>query len=119
MPKQIVPKSQITSDPAIALIKTFRVKNKRAGEFKLLQDNVNYQIVCEHLSALSRQASEEFGFAIWVNPNGKTGHNYPRDYKETPDEDNDYAEHLLRINQIEEARRTPEEDQDDEEGSDE
>jgi len=101
MPKEIVTKDQINLDPALALVKTFRLTNKRAGEHRRMGENIEYLMRCDQLKALSNQAEQEYGFSIWVNPNGRTGHTYTKDYKETQESDNDYASHLLRINRLE------------------
>ena len=89
MSKIIVNKEAIPADPKLALVKAFRIANKRAGEAKVIGDRQDYLRICERLQLLSDQA-EELGFHLWVNPNGKTGHTYDKDYKPTPDEDNDF-----------------------------
>lgn len=100
MSKTIVPSTQITEDPKLALIKAFRVANKRAGEYARAGDNINYTRKLQHLGALQNQAEAEFDFHIWVNPNGNTGHTHTHDYRETRDSDNDYGAHLLIINAV-------------------
>lgn len=98
MAKTILGKESIKQDSCLALIKVFRLKNKRAGELKRSGSNAEYLETCEHLAALSHQAEEEYGFSIWVNPNGRTGHTYPKDYRPSEDVDNDYGEYLLLLN---------------------
>jgi len=97
MAKQIVNKKLITSDVSLAIVKAFRLANKRAGEFKreYAADNSNeesfqnYEAKCNELRELAAKA-EENGFKIWVNFNGKTGHTYAKDYKPSSDADNDW-----------------------------
>jgi len=97
MAKQIVDKSLIKEDVGLAIIKAFRINNKRAGEFKREyytgngndETIANYEAKCHELRELATKA-EENGFKIWVNFNGKTGHTYSKDYKPTPDSDNDW-----------------------------
>jgi hypothetical protein len=100
MPKIIVGPGEIAIDPKLALIKKFRVLNKRVGEYKQ-EIEIAEIINPDEVSALLEERKEAIkqlnilyveakrnGFNIWVNPNGKTGHNYPNDYKETDDNDN-------------------------------
>lgn len=98
MPKQIMSRSDIKKDSCLSLIKVFRLKNKLAGELKRAGENSAYLETCEHLAALSAQAEQEFGFSIWVNPSGRTGHTYPKDYRPSDDADNDYGSYLLFLN---------------------
>jgi hypothetical protein len=85
MPKEIV---KIASDPNVALIKQFRELNKSIGEAFHNNEEERAQIIGCSLKELQEKAREN-GFEIWVNRNGKTGHTYSKDYKITPDEDND------------------------------
>lgn len=86
MPKTIV---AIDSDPAVQLIKCFRNINLQAGKAKKNRNEFEYMQACVKLQVLAAKA-EEMGFHIWVNQNGKTGHDYDKDYKDTPDIDNDF-----------------------------
>lgn len=54
---------------------------------------------CAKLEELGRKAAE-LGFHIWVNANGRTGHDYGKDYKVTPSADNNYALHAHRVDQM-------------------
>lgn len=96
--KTIVNKTEITEDRKLAIVKAFRIANKRAGEFKraametedetIQTSNIEqFQVKCNELKALAEEA-ERLGFKIWVNPNGRTGHTYEKDYKPTIDADN-------------------------------
>lgn len=98
--KTLVAKTEITEDRKLAVVKAFRIANKRAGEFKRAamsaQDEIvqstnveQFQTKCSELKALCEEA-ERLGFRIWVNPNGRTGHTYEKDYKPTPDADNNF-----------------------------
>jgi len=91
MPKTIVSKFEIPNDPNLTTIKAFRIANKRAGEAKRLGPDglENFLKYCNILTSLERQA-EEAGFKIFIFK-GKTGHTYAKDYKETPEEWNDYT----------------------------
>lgn len=107
--KTIVSKEEITTDPKLAIVKAFRMANKRAGEAKRLaideaqteetrEDAVRqFQDWCVKLRELAVKAENQ-GFKIWVNFNGKTGHTYHKDYKPTPDSDNDYETFQAAIN---------------------
>ena len=86
MPKTIVP---IDHDAAVTLIHEFRVVNLDAGKAKKNNDITKFNTLCNRLVRLADTANE-MGFNIWVNKNGHTGHTYSKDYKETPDTDNDY-----------------------------
>jgi len=105
MTKRICDKSEINNDIGLAIVKAFRLANKRAGEFKraYAADNSDeealndFQKKCNELRELAEKA-EEHGFKIWVNFNGKTGHTYPKDYKPTPEEDNDFDTFQMHIN---------------------
>lgn len=104
MSKILVSKNEITTDPKLAIVKAFRLANKRAGEAKRLAMNeeqpeeVRIEAVqkfekwCQKLRELAGKA-DEAGFKIWVNFNGRTGHTYTKDYKPTEDSDNDYEAH--------------------------
>ena len=96
--KTIVAKTEIIEDRKLAVVKAFRIANKRAGEFKraametedeaIQTSNIEqFQAKCNELKALAEEA-ERLGFKIWVNPNGRTGHTYEKDYKPTPTADN-------------------------------
>ena len=87
MPKEI---TKIGTDEKLNLIKAYRIANKRAGESRREGPTgfQNYIQYCAVLRDLKAQA-ESMGFQIWVM-NGKTGHTYEKDYKVTPDEQNDY-----------------------------
>jgi hypothetical protein len=58
-----------------------------------------YKEYCTKLEELGHKAVD-LGFHIWVNANGKTGHDYAKDYKVTPTADNNYALHAHRIDQM-------------------
>jgi len=108
--KTIVSKNEITTDSKLAIVKAFRIANKRAGEAKRLavdesqtaevrEDAVRqFEEWCAKLRELATQANQQ-GFKIWVNFNGKTGHTYSKDYKPTPDSDNDFETYQTAINQ--------------------
>lgn len=110
MSKLLVSKGEITLDPKLAIVKAFRIANKRAGECKRLAmdesqpEEVRADAVrqfeewCGKLRDLSSKADEN-GFKIWVNLNGKTGHTYTKDYKPTTDEDNNFEAFQAMINQ--------------------
>jgi len=93
MPKLIRP-NELTTDVGLAIIKAFRITNKRAGVAKKKgpEGHDEYLQYCAHIRDLMNKA-EEAGFHIWVNPNGQTGHTYEKDYRETPDELHDYEAH--------------------------
>lgn len=110
MSKTVVSKAEINTDAKLAIVKAFRIANKRAGEAKRLAadsdqpDEVREDAVrqfeewCGKLRDLAAKA-DELGFKIWVNLNGKTGHTYTKDYKPTPDSDNDFEAYQAIINQ--------------------
>lgn len=100
MSKTIVPTKNINADVKLALIKAFRITNKRAGEVKKQgpEGNDAYLQFCEQLRDLSAKA-EDLGFFIWVNGDGQTGHTYEKDYKESPDELHDHDAHVARVNE--------------------
>lgn len=107
--KTLVSKNEINTDEKLAIVKAFRIANKRAGEVKrvAMDDEASEEVRenavqqfeewCSKLRELARKA-EELDFKIWVNPNGKTGHTYSKDYKPTPDSDNDYEVYQQIIN---------------------
>lgn len=90
MPKTIV---TLDHDAAISLIHEFRVVNLDAGKAKKANDIAKFNQLCSRLVRLAETA-EEMGFRIWVNKNGHTGHTYSKDYKVTPDIDNNYNEFM-------------------------
>jgi len=108
--KTLVTKNEITADPKLAIVKAFRIANKRAGECKRLamdeaqteevrEDAVRqFEEWCGKLRDLASKADEN-GFKIWVNLNGKTGHTYTKDYKPTADSDNNFEAYQAMINQ--------------------
>jgi len=102
MPKTIV---KIASDPAVALIKCFRNINLQAGKAKAAGQEFEFIQMCAKLTVLADKA-ETMGFHIWVNENGKTGHDYPKDYKETPDADNDYETYITNATARMQTRMT-------------
>lgn len=107
--KTLVNKGEIESDVGLTIVKAFRVANKRAGEAKREAQNENntddtrdaaaelFAEWCGKLRDLAAKA-EAAGFHIWVNFNGKTGHTYSKDYKPTPDADNDWETYNERMN---------------------
>ena len=109
MTKQIVSKTEIATDPALTIVKAFRIANKRAGEAKkaATQPDLNtaqqeelvetYQTYCKKLNALAGKADADHNFKIWVNFNGRTGHTLDRDYKVTAERDNNYELHQSAI----------------------
>jgi hypothetical protein len=124
VPKQIVSKSLIATTPALAILKAFRIANKRAGEAKTALGQVPdidavpensererlttlYSGYCDKLKELVVKAEtlepETERFKLWVNFNGKTGHTYPRDYKVTSPNDNNYELHVHEVEQQEAA----------------
>ena len=96
--KTIVDKKLINEDLGLSIVKAFRITNKRAGEAKRAgaERHAEYLQYCAHLRDLSEKA-EEAGFHIWVNSDGKTGHTYDKDYRQTADETNDYDRHLEEV----------------------
>jgi hypothetical protein len=108
MPKQIVPKSEIKADPKLLLVKAYRILNKRIGEDKAIVNGesdadakaeavTRIETSCAKLKAMALKADREYGFKIWVNLDGKTGHTYEKDYKATRDEDNDYDAYMAQV----------------------
>jgi hypothetical protein len=91
MSKTIV---KIDSDEKVKLIKVFRTINKEAGTANKENDSNKFMQLCTLLKQLAEKA-ETKGFHIWVNENGKTGHTYEKDYKDTPDIDNDYDAYII------------------------
>jgi hypothetical protein len=98
--KTLVAKTEINDDRKLAIVKAFRIANKRAGEFKraaneaqdeIVQESLieQFQTCCKELHALAEEA-ERLSFHIWVNANGRTGHTYDKDYKPTSDSDNNF-----------------------------
>ena len=118
--KTIVDKSLINSDPKLKIVKDFRITNKRAGEAKRKgpEGQNEYLTFCAQLRDIA-VAAETQGFKIWVNPNGRTGHTYEKDYKETPDIDNNYEEFRNAIRTLYAAEIVNSSDQIDAEASDE
>ena len=92
--KTIVASSEIQNDPKLALVKAFRILNKKVGEAKAVQDESAFETCISEMKDLGEKAINEFGFKIWVNRNGKTGHTYEKDYKVTPDADNDFVQFI-------------------------
>jgi len=101
MSKVIVGPGEVATDPKLAIVKKFRMLNKKAGELKQQfmmarqsgEDGDVNEIMTEFQTILTKMnetclEATTSGFEIWVNSNGKTGHTYANDYKETPDEDN-------------------------------
>lgn len=113
MPKQIIGKSEIKTDPKLTLIKAFRVLNKKCGELKTKINDAStsgddrsevvtqYEATVKKLGGLSDKAWTDYQFHIWVGFDGATGHTYEKDYKVTRDEANDwdaYQEELAAQN---------------------
>jgi predicted GH43/DUF377 family glycosyl hydrolase len=102
MPKQIVGKSEIKTDPKLTLIKAFRTLNKRCGELKAkiaAEDTTEddraeavtaYETNAKKMQALSEKALADYQIHIWVGFDGATGHTYEKDYKVTRTEANDW-----------------------------
>jgi hypothetical protein len=124
VPKELVSKALIATVPALAIIKAFRIANKRAGEAKtalmavpdLDDDPTNlertrliglYKGYCDKLKELIVKAEtlepETERFHVWVNFDGKTGHTYPKDYKVTNINDNNYERHVHEVEQMQAA----------------
>jgi len=101
MSKTLVAKTEINQDVNLAIIKAFRITNKRAGEAKRegAESTEKYLQFCSHLRDLASQA-EANDFNIWVNANGKTGHTYSKDYRQSNDFDNDYEIHIAEIQSV-------------------
>lgn len=118
MSKIIVNKTEIKLDPKLAIVKAFRVTNKRAGEYKLVLNDATktdvekaaaaheYEQCCRRLKELAETA-ESMGYHLWVNFDGRTGHTYEKDYKVTDDECNNVesftaqlANHLNEVNDV-------------------
>jgi len=100
--KTVVAKTEIKTDPKLAIVKAFRIANKRAGEAKRRGE----EGITEYGSALAKlkelaELAHANGFDIWVNTNGRTGHTYDKDYKITPDGDNDHAAFLEELAAVE------------------
>lgn len=112
--KTIVNKNEIASDSKLTLVKAFRVANKRAGEAKRAAQNETlseaereeavtaFNNICAKLRDIAEQA-DAAGFKIWVNANGKTGHTYSKDYKPTPDADNNWEQYEHQLSLIQSA----------------
>jgi len=98
MAKTIVDTKLVNTDVGLAIIKAFRITNKRAGEAKCKgpEGHEEYLQYCGHIRDLIAKA-EDAGFEIWVNPNGQTGHTYDKDYKESPDELHDFERHQAEV----------------------
>jgi len=109
--KVIINKVLIAADPKLAVIKKFRMTNKRAGEFKRAMNDETqpdetrmearreFQTKCDELKDLALKA-ESLDFHIWVNIDGKTGHTYEKDYKVTDEATNDYEAHQAALQGI-------------------
>jgi len=98
--KTIVSKKEINDDVGLAIIKAFRVTNKRCGEAKQRgpEGHEEYLQFAAHLRDLADQAEKnDPKFHIWVNGNGQTGHTYDKDYRESPDELHDYEAHQAEV----------------------
>jgi len=102
MPKTLVKKDDIKNDPKLAIIKAFRLANKRAGEAKQAGEEAlpQYELACGKLKELAELA-EANGFHIWVNTDGRTGHTYEKDYKPTDETLNDWEEHQRELASME------------------
>jgi len=107
----IVGIGEVSLDEKLAIVKGFRECNKRLGilkrELQAATQGITPQTVDptylettikpivlkvqEEMVLLTELTTnaQEANFQIWVNMNGKTGHTYEKDYRETPDEDND------------------------------
>jgi hypothetical protein len=96
MSKEMISVAEISLDESVKLIKKYRIANKRAGEAKREGNLLGFQAACVTLRELSDKAKEK-GFHLWTNVNGKTGHTYAKDYRETPDSDNDYEAFIAAI----------------------
>jgi len=96
--KIIVEKADIKSDPKLAIVKSFRIANKRAGEAKRRGEEglIEY---ARHIAKLKELAelAEANGFHIWVNLDGTTGHTYEKDYKPTTDGANDFDAYIEEL----------------------
>jgi hypothetical protein len=119
VPKQIVSKALIATTPALAILKAFRIANKRAGEAKAALGQVPdidaapenaererltvlFSGYCDKLKELAVKAEtlpETERYKLWVNFNGKTGHTYPKDYKVTNPNDNNFELHTHEVEQ--------------------
>jgi hypothetical protein len=110
MPKTIVPKTEIANDPKLSIIKAFRLATKHIGELKTaianteVEDDIqtftgNLTVLRVRKRALALLAQDQ-GFHLWTDDSGKTGHTYEKDYKETPDEVNDWGAFQSRHNPV-------------------
>lgn len=104
MSKIIVAKDQIVTDSALIIIKAFRILNKRCGELKtkFQEENddearIEYETCISKMKKLSEKATAEYNFQIWVGFDGKTGHTYPKDYKITGDDVNDFEAYKIEL----------------------
>ena len=99
MPKTIVAKTEIQTDDCLAVVKSYRIMNKRAGEAKRGNNAEQYEFCVTKMRELAAKA-ETLGFHIWVefqeDDRIVTGHTYSKDYKPTPETWNDYEEHLRK-----------------------
>ena len=110
MPRTIVEKTEIHNDPKLALIKAFRLATKHIGDLKTAIANstteedtqvfhANLTTLRSKKRALALMAQDQ-GFHLWTDDTGKTGHTYEKDYKETPDEVNDWEAFQTRHNPV-------------------
>jgi hypothetical protein len=100
MPKTLVARGETTTDQKLAIVQAYRQANKAIGIAKRAYNDGQTEAekslasikINESLTSLRRlcAAALESGFRIWTNTNGKTGHTYEKDYKITPDIDNDF-----------------------------
>lgn len=99
MPKTLVAKAEIQTDDRLAVVKAYRLMNKRAGEAKKANNSEQYEFAIVKMHELEAKA-ETLGFKIWVEHQDDdrivTGHTYEKDYKPTPDSWNDYEEHIRK-----------------------
>lgn len=104
MSKTIVGPGEVATDSKLAIVKKYRALNKKAGDLKRQYQVARQEGSDSDVQEIATEAKETIlamntlrteanaaGFDIWVNVNGKTGHTYANDYKETPDADNDVA----------------------------
>ena len=102
MPKLIVGRAEINLDPKLKIVNDYRIANQKAGRAKRAQNREAFEAAITEMNGLTERA-EAAGFHIWVNESGKTGHSYGKDYKATPDEDNNWESANARIQAAQQA----------------
>ena len=103
MSKEIICEAELQYHPEVALIKAYRNINLQIGTLKrATQTPERVSNIKQFIFVLHQiqKKARNLGFEIWVNENGKTGHTFEKDYRETPDELHDYNAHLIRLTEL-------------------